>query len=431
MASEGRLSSDISHFATVSPGIPIVPESTPRTLALCSSKDASAVRSDEGVLVHRHSQDLRRLFVGLTGILVAVGVQMVHSASLTSRPGEADTHFIVRHIMYLTVATGLAAFASQIPSQVIRRNVRFLLPAFVLLLLLVLVPGVGVRVNGAQRWLRLGGLSVQPSEFGRIILPIIAAERVCHLRSGGYSIRILPQLAMPLIIVLPMVAIEPDLGATVFLATGYILALFLGGLPFRYFGGAFLLVAPAAVSLFVLRPYQMKRITGFVQAWQDLTRAPWQIKQSLLSLGAGGLEGEGIGAGWQKLSYLPEANTDFVFAVIGEELGLVGTLTICFVWLTLFLTGRSALSCIRRDSFEWIVGSTLLLQLVLQAMANIAVVTAMVPPKGVPHPFISYGGTNLLVSLLAVGLIYGLTFLKLGARPRSTRFRPPRHRIRE
>ena len=124
-----------------------------------------------------------------------------------------------------------------------------------------------------------------------------------------------------------------------------------------------------------------------------------------MSIGSGGLEGTGIGSGWQKLSYLPEANTDFVFAVIGEELGLIGTLAVCFVWMAVFLAGRSVLQHLPRTSFEWILGTTLLVQLLFQAMANIAVVTALVPPKGVPHPFISYGGTNLLVSLIAVGLI--------------------------
>lgn len=187
------------------------------------------------------------------------------------------------------------------------------------------------------------------------------------------------------------------------------MTLFLGGFPLRYFAAGALLIVPAAASLLILKPYQLQRITGFVAAWQDLSQAPWQIRQSLMSLGSGGLHGTGIGGGWQKLSYLPEANTDFVFAVIGEELGLAGTMTICFVWMAVFLTGRAALNHLPRTSFEWIFGTALLLQLVLQAMANIAVVTALIPPKGVPHPLISYGGTNLLVSLVSAGLIIGMS----------------------
>ena len=166
---------------------------------------------------------------------------------------------------------------------------------------------------------------------------------------------------------------------------------------------------PATASLLLHKPYQMQRITGFIAAWKDLSQAPWQIRQSLLSMGAGGLQGTGVGSGWQKLSYLPEANTDFVFAVIGEELGLAGTLTLVIVWIGVLMTGRASLQHLRRDSFAWILGNTLVIQLVLQALTNVAVVTAMVPPKGVPHPFISYGGTNLLVNVVAVGIVVAMT----------------------
>ena len=280
----------------------------------------------------------------------------------------------------------------------------------VLLLVAVLIPGVGTRVKGAQRWLRFGAFGLQPSELGRIILPILAAKTVITIRNAGrFTIASTFRTLVPLAIVLPLVIKEPDLGATVFLAAGYMLALFLGGWPLRYFIGLAGLTIPAALSLFALKSYQMKRITGFVAAWQDLSKAPWQIRQSLLSLGSGGLEGTGIGGGWQKLSYLPEANTDFVFAVIGEELGLAGTLGVVIIWVGVFLTGRAALRPLRRDSFEWVLGSTLVIQIVFQALANVAVVTAMVPPKGVPHPFISYGGTNLLVNVISVGLVVGLS----------------------
>ena len=176
----------------------------------------------------------------------------------------------------------------------------------------------------------------------------------------------------------------------------------------RYFMLTLAVIAPAAASLLILKPYQVQRITGFIAAWKDLSQAPWQTRQSLLSMGAGGLHGTGIGSGWQKLSYLPEANTDFVFAVIGEELGLAGTLTLIIVWMGVLMTGRAALRHLRRDSFAWILGNTLVIQLVLQALANVAVVTAMVPPKGVPHPFISYGGTNLLVNLVSVGIVVAM-----------------------
>ena len=356
----------------------------------------------------REQRDLRRLFVGLICVLIGVGIQMVHSASLTSMPSRADSVFVSKHLMHLALAVCCGFIASQVRPETLQRFSR---PAFwtlIALLVLVLVPGIGTRVKGSQRWLRFGGMSLQPSELGRLILPIVAVHLLTVYRPVGYALKTVPLTLLPLVVVLPLVAKEPDLGATVFLALGYLIALFVGGWPLRYFFACAALAAPAVGSMLILRPYQMQRITGFVAAWRDLSQAPWQIRQSLMSMGAGGLKGTGVGSGWQKLSYLPEANTDFVFAVIGEELGLAGTLTLIILWVGVLITGRAALQHVRRDSFAWILGTTLLLQLVLQALANVAVVTAMVPPKGVPHPLISYGGTNLLVNVVAVGLIVAM-----------------------
>ncbi|MDB5386289.1 MAG: cell cycle protein, partial [Planctomycetaceae bacterium] len=149
-------------------------------------------------------------------------------------------------------------------------------------------------------------------------------------------------------------------------------------------------------------------IIGFIDTWTDLSQAPYQIQQSLATLGAGGAWGVGLGRGWQKLSFLPEANTDFVFAVIGEELGLLGTLSVVALWGGLLFFGLRLLSRLQRGGFERIVGLTLLMQLVFQAALNIAVVTALVPPKGISHPLISCGGSNLVVSLMSLGIIVSL-----------------------
>ena len=158
-----------------------------------------------------------------------------------------------------------------------------------------------------------------------------------------------------------------------------------------------------------MKAYQLERITGFLAAWNDLDQAPYQMKQSLVSLGAGGFFGVGLGKGWQKLSFLPEANTDFVFAVVGEELGLIGTVGLIMLWGSFYAVGLRLIRHHDRQSFEYLTGFTLLTQLVIQAALNIAVVTAMVPPKGIPHPFLSYGGSNLVVSLLSVGIVISLS----------------------
>ncbi len=369
----------------------------------------SAAKFRNSEAARAESTHSAHFLAGLIAVLLCVGVQMVHSSSLTSRPSAQETIFLSRHLVWLALSTFVAwTLSRQSPTSIAAWS----RPAFwgyVLLLVLVLTPGVGTRINGAQRWLRFSGLSFQPSELGRLILPMLGASKVLQLRAENrLGLSTIPETLAPLCLVLPLVAAEPDLGATLFLTLGFLLALYFAGWPLRYFIACGFVMIPAAGFLLVLRPYQMRRITGFLDSWKDLAAAPWQIRQSLMSLGSGGLEGTGIGAGWQKLSYLPEANTDFVFAVIGEELGLLGTLTVCFVWISVYLSGRTVLSPLPRQSFAWVVGTTLLTQLVIQAMANIAVVTALVPPKGVPHPFISYGGTNLLVSLSAVGLLLGM-----------------------
>jgi cell division protein FtsW len=386
-----------------------------------STSACSNILKSEPVIGDRDAREMRHLFVVLVGVLIAVGIQMVHSASLSTMPGRTNTTILQRHLCYVAVSAVIAWLASGVSSRWLQRVA---LPAFVVLtvmLIAVLVPGMGTRVNGSARWLRVGSLSVQPSEFGRLILPLLATMTLIRLRDAGrMNWRAAPEALLPLAIVIPLVISEPDLGATAFLTIGYILPFFLGGWPLRYFLCAGMLLVPAVGGMFLLRPYQVQRVAGFVAAWQDLNAAPWQIRQSLLSLGSGGLQGKGIGAGWQKLSYLPEANTDFVFAVIGEELGLAGTFTVCVLWIGVFLTGRAALKTLPRGSFGWILGTTLHTQIVLQALANIAVVTAMVPPKGVPHPFISYGGTNLLVNTVAVGLVAG----SAAARPDLRRSNP-------
>jgi cell division protein FtsW len=177
----------------------------------------------------------------------------------------------------------------------------------------------------------------------------------------------------------------------------------------RYFVILGTLAIPAGLALVSLKPYQMQRITGFLSAWDDFDNAPYQLKQSIIALGSGGLDGVGIGKGRQKLSFLPEANTDFVFAVVGEELGLIATLAVVLLWIGFYVAGLRMLRRLPARSFESIVGFTLLTQIVLQAVLNVAVVTGLVPPKGISHPFLSSGGSNLVMSLVTIGVLVSLS----------------------
>jgi cell division protein FtsW len=367
---------------------------------------ASSVEILPGVPV---DQD-RRLFVSLALVLLGFGVLMVHSASITSRPTEFEQVYLSRHLVFVGIGLVAAAAAACLPPRVWMRIAPFLLIVTLALLVAVLVPGVGTRVKGAQRWLRLGGISLQPSELAKVTLPLLLCTLATRWRGLLRSWLFGPIVFItPVALVVPLVVLQPDLGTALFLAAGAGLVLFLGGWPLRNFILGGLLAAPALGSLVLLRPYQMRRITGFIAAWTDFNQAPYQLQQSLVTIGAGGVWGVGLGKGWQKLSFLPEANTDFVFAVIGEELGLLGTLSLLGLWAGLYYVGLQIIRRLPADSFEYLASITLLTQLVFQAALNVAVVTAMVPPKGISHPLVSYGGSNLVMSLVSVGIILGLT----------------------
>ena len=358
---------------------------------------------------------VRNTFVTLAAVLLGIGLLMVYSASITARPTAFDEFYLARHLQFLAIAVLAGVIAGLLPSRFWIRFAPWLYAITVLLLIAVLIPGVGHRVNGAQRWLRYGPISLQPSELAKIALPLFICWCSRGLSSVGtmaasqwtWKRALIALLATGVIMVL--VTQEPDLGTAAFLGGGALLAFWLSGWPHRYFllaGGAAL---PAALGLVAIRPYQLARIQGFIAAWRDIDQAPYQVRQSLTTLGVGGIRGVGLGSGQQKLSFLPEANTDFVFAVLGEELGLVGTLGLIGLWLALFLTGLRLLSRNPVSSFEFCAGCTLLTQIVLQAALNVAVVTAMAPPKGIAHPLISYGGSSLVVTVVVLGIVVSLS----------------------
>lgn len=358
----------------------------------------------------RHMDLCRHLFVSFTALLLGFGLLMVHSASITSWPTEFEQVYLSRHLAFLGVGLAVAFFSATRPPQFWKQAAPWLFIVTVGLLVLVLIPGIGVRVKGAQRWLRIPGVSAQPSELAKIAVPLMMCwlvERNRHRLSRWVS-GTLP-FALPVLLTVPLILIEPDLGTSVFVLGGATLVLFACGWPLRNFLLGLGAAAPLALGALAMKPYQQARIAGFVQSWANFESAPYQLKQSLVTIGAGGLSGVGLGRGWQKLSFLPEANTDFVFAVIGEELGLIGTLSLIGLWCGLYLTGLRMISHLDHRRFAFVAGFTLLTQLAGQAMLNIAVVTAMVPPKGISHPLISAGGSSLVVSLFAIGIVLSLS----------------------
>jgi cell division protein FtsW len=351
----------------------------------------------------------RKLFLSIVAVLIGFGILMVHSASITSRPSEHEQIYLSRHLLFVAVAVAAACVAGLLPARFWYVASPWLFVGTLGLLCLVLVPGIGIRVNGAQRWFRIGSFSLQPSELAKITLPLFLCALAERYRTVVRTWIRGPLIALPVLIIVPLVMLQPDLGTGLFLAMAGAIALFVGGWPLRNFIAGSLVAIPAVAYGIIHKPYQMQRLAGFLAAWTDWEQTPYQLRQSLVTMGAGGWWGAGLGRGFQKLSFLPEANTDFVFAVIGEELGLLGMLSVIALWIGFYAIGLRMTRHIPPDSFASRAAVTLLTQVVLQVALNIAVVTALVPPKGIPHPLISYGGSNLVSSLLSVAVVFGLT----------------------
>lgn len=351
------------------------------------------------------------LFLSLATVLIGFGILMVHSASVTSWPTEFEQIYLTRHVKFLAIAVVAATFAGALPARFWMKLAPWMFLGTLLLLVAVLIPGIGARVNGAQRWLRFGGFSMQPSELAKITLPLFLASLAVNRREKLRRLfaGIIP-FAIPVVVTVALVVLEPDLGTTIFLAGSSAIVLFLAGWPIRNFVLGIGVSVSGVVFLVTAYSYRLRRITDFVSVWRDFSNSDaWQLKQSLITLGAGGFWGVGLGRGQQKLSFLPESNTDFVFAVAGEELGLAGTVGLVGLWCGVFWAGLILFRRFRSDCFATVVALTLLTQLVGQALLNAAVVTALVPTTGIPHPLVSYGGSSLVVSVVSLGIIVSLS----------------------
>ncbi len=340
-------------------------------------------------------------------MLTGIGLVMVFSASsaLASKRYLDAAYFFKHQIFHVAVGIGVMIFLAARDYQRLKGLAYPVLLVVLLLLVLVLIPGLGHRAGGAARWLRLGPVSIQPSEFAKLALVIYLAyslsEHAPQIKS--LSRGFLPHLGMAAFITLPVLA-EPDLGMSVTLMTIAAVMLFVAGTRLTYLLGLAALAAPALYFLIVRVSYRMERLTAFLSPWDDPLGRSFQIVHSFLALGSGGLLGVGLGGSMQKLFYLPEPHTDFIFAVLGEELGLWGVLLVLGLFMVLVWRGvRVALEA--RDLFGTYLalGATLIIG--LQAFVNAGVVMGLLPTKGLTLPFISYGGSAMVANFACVGLL--------------------------
>ncbi|HWP59632.1 MAG TPA: putative lipid II flippase FtsW [Candidatus Acidoferrales bacterium] len=343
--------------------------------------------------------------------LLGIGVVMVLSTSyLYAEERFLDGFYFFRKQM-IAVGLGLTALCVCVvlPLAALRRLNLALLGLALLTLVLVLVPGVGVARGGAQRWLPLAGFSFQPAEFAKLALIVYMAD---SLARKGTKVETFKFGVLPYLIVgglfLALIVLEPDLGASFVLGLILFFMLFIAGVRV----GHLLCLIAAAMPLLALvilgAPYRVQRLMAFFDPWKEPEKGGFQMIQSFIAFGSGQLWGRGLGESRQKLFYLPEAHTDFIFSVIGEELGLVGALTVLGLFGVIIVRGFRLAAQIE-DPFGQYLAFGLTALLGLQASIHMAVVMGLVPTKGLVLPFISYGGSAMVVNLTAAGMLLNLS----------------------
>ena len=348
---------------------------------------------------------------GVAVALLSAGVVMVYSASaVVAADRFHDPYFFLKKQLFWALAGAVVMLAA------LRSDYRWLEKAVVplllvagVLLVLVLVPPIGQAINGTRRWIRLGPVSFQPVELAKLALVLYLAAFLAKRRGelADFRTGALPPLLVAGLMA-GLVLLQPDLGNCMTLIVLTFALLYLAGTPIKHLA---LVAAPAlplvAVAIW-MAPYRMRRITAFMDPWADARGGGFQIIQSWLALGNGGLFGQGIGGSRQKLFYLPESHTDFIFAVLGEELGFVGAVAIVALFAVLVWRGlRVGLRA--PDAFGTYLALGVTVLLATQTLVNLGVVTGLLPTKGLPLPFISFGGSALLMTMLATGMLLNVS----------------------
>lgn len=344
-------------------------------------------------------------------LLISIGIIMVFSASQYSAGirFKDDFHFLKSQVKWSILGFIAMILASYYPYKRIQRNANFILILCLILLAVKFIPGVGVEANGATRWIGIGNYTMQPSELTKIGVIIFMANSLTKKKEG---IRTFSQGIMPYLFLIALVSgliiLEPDLSTAVIIAAIIFSMLFVAGANFKYIFVLLALTVPALKLLIFSVEYRLERFTAFLDPWKDASGDGYQIIQSLLALGSGGIFGQGLGNGKQKLLYIPEPQNDFIFAHIGEELGLIGSSAIIILFVLLIWRGiRIALHA--PDMFASLFAAGIVFMIAFQVIINIGVVVSILPVTGMPLPFISAGGSSLLFLMGGIGILLNIS----------------------
>ncbi len=350
--------------------------------------------------------------------LLSIGLVMVYSASIaTAEAGKYTNHqatyYLLRHGMFIAVGLVCAVIAFQVPTQTWQKSAPWLFAIGVLLLVVVLIPHVGRAVNGSRRWLPLVIVNLQPSELMKLFAVLYAADYA--VRKGAVKDHLLKPF-LPMFAVIGLVGglllLEPDMGAFGVILAIAMCTLWLGGFNLKIFGGLLVLLPLLFAALVFSSAYRMQRVIGFMDPWSDPYGKGYQLSHALIAFGRGEWFGVGLGGSVEKLFYLPEAHTDFLLAVIAEELGLLGVCAVIllFAWLVVraFAIGRQA--AMSERLFAALVAQGIAVWLGVQTFINMGVNMGILPTKGLTLPFLSFGGSGVAVNLIAVAVLLRIDY---------------------
>ena len=345
-----------------------------------------------------------------TILLGLIGLLMVYSSSsIWSEYKFGDAFYYVKHqgIFYLLGILAILILR-KFDYNFYKKNASKILLVCLILLILVLIPGIGKVRNGSRSWFGIGSFGIQPSEISKIALIIFTAK---YLANNEKEVRSFKKGILPILLVIGLffglIMLEPDFGTGMVIVMTLVSMLFVSNIKFSFFGYTGLLGLLGIVALIIVAPYRMSRIVSFINPWSDPLGSGFQIIQSLYAIGPGGLFGLGFGNSIQKHFYLPEPQTDFIFAIISEEFGIMGIIILSILFLTLFINILK-ISINESDLFAKYLSFGLVMGIMLQAILNICVVIGLVPVTGVTLPFISYGGSSLLVSMASIGIVLNI-----------------------
>jgi cell division protein FtsW len=350
-----------------------------------------------------------KLFI-TTVILMCIGIVMIYSSSCIyawQRYGDGF-FFLKRHIIFLLVGVVLTFFIMAVDYKKLRSIAKPFLLIALGLLVLVLIPGLGREVSGAQRWFRFKFISFQPSQLANIAVIIYIADFIVRKKD---TLRSFVWGFLPVMLILGgsvlLMLMQPDLGTSLALGAVVFIMLFIAGVRITHLMSVILAGLPVLYFLIFSVPYRRMRIMAFLNPWADPKGSGFQIIQSQVALGSGGIFGVGLGHSKQKLFFLPAAHTDFIFSIIGEELGLLGTLGVIILFIVFVHQGLKVIKY-APDKFGYFLSLGLLLMLCIRAMVNIGVSCGVLPTKGLPLPFISYGGSSFIFDMISVGILMNI-----------------------